>query len=125
MDKDITKEYLLNLHENDKLKRSKDRLVGEIKARDIETAKFLLYSSLVFNDHTFLTALGDGDLSFIYLDKVGINNYLHTNDILFHIPLIELERQNIKKENLRCAPGFLAGASPEFNAFISELEPFL
>jgi hypothetical protein len=125
MDKDITKEYLLNLHENDKLKRSKNKLVGELKARDLETAKFLLYSSVVFNDCTFVTALGDGNLSVVLLDKVGIKNYLHRDDVLFHIPLIELERQNIKKENLRCSPGFLAGASPEFYAFINELEPFL
>lgn len=125
MEKDITKEYLLNLHENDKLKRSKHVLVGEIKSRDLETAKFLLYSSLVFNDHTFVTALGDGNLSIVLLDNVGINNYLHTDKVLFHIPLIELERQNFKKENLRCSPGFLAGASAEFHVFINELEPLL
>jgi hypothetical protein len=123
--KDITKKYLLNINENDKLKRSKDKLVGEIKARDLETAKYLLYSSLVFNDHTFVTALGDGNLSVVLLDKDGINNYLRTKEIIFHIPLVELQRLNIKKENVRCSPGFVAGASTEFHSFINELEPFL
>jgi hypothetical protein len=123
--KNLTKEYLINIRENDQLKRSKNKLVGEIKTREIETAKVLLYGSVLFNDHTFVSAKGRGDLSVVLLDKDGINNYLHTNKIVFHIPFSELNKQNIQKENLRCSPGLVAGASTEFYSFIEELEPFL
>lgn len=121
MRREISKQYLENIALNDKLKRTKDKLVSEIKSKEINQAKQLLRASLIFNDHTFLSTTGEKQLSLTLLEKKAIENYFNISDLMFHIPLNELEEQEIPPGNLECTPGFLAGASDEFNLFIDEI----
>jgi len=122
---DISERYLKNVVANDKLKRAKDKLICEIKSKEIELSKQLLRSSLIFNDHTFISTTGDGELSLKLLEKKALENYFNLSDFKFHIPVIEIEKQQIDPSNLECVPAFLTGASDEFKLFIDEIESLI